>query len=106
MEAEATVRTTHNGVDAGSPLGAPSPIIEHDKPSHVPTREGSVELKTLLDKYEKMIQGLNSLKADEEAMVQQLEDQRTSRKRTEGAVIVLRGLIEELDPTALQRQGR
>lgn len=96
MEAEATVRSMNNGMDRnGQTIDVP-----------VNGKQHSVELDVLKDRREKMMQGLNSLKADLDAMKKQIEDQEVSISRTEGALILLSNLITEIDPTALQQQGR
>ena len=95
MEAqeEVKVNRSRNGVERS----APALEIE---------QAPSLELKVLLEKREKMVQGLNAVKADCEALAEQLTQQRESEKRTEGALIMLSSLIQELDPQALSGQGR
>lgn len=90
------VHSTVNGVEKQAPV---------DTLEATPSRPVSLELRGLMEKREKMMQGLNGIKADRDTISQQLQDYETRIKRTEGAVILLDQLITELDPTALQ-QGR
>jgi len=92
MEAEATVHTMTNGV-------------EKDAPSFEPAKEDTIALAKLIDKREKMVQGLNSVRAQREATQQRLKDLETSVSRTEGAVYALESLITEIDPELLQRMA-
>jgi hypothetical protein len=94
MEQQAEISTMQNG-------------FEGSGPSHMIDPAQGIDLKALLDKRDKMLQGLNSLKADCEAMKKQVEDQEYSIKRTEGALIMLTNLITEINPSVLQsQQGR
>jgi Tfp pilus assembly protein PilN len=92
MEAEATVHTTANG-------------IEKDAPSFEPAKEDSIALAKLIEKWEKMVQGKNSVTAQIEAVEQRLQDLKVSKSRTEGAVYALEQLIVEIDPEVLQRMA-
>jgi len=93
MEAEAAVHTSSNGALAH----APAPI-----PDMAQGRAESIGLSKLMERRDKMAQGLNSISAELEAAEQRVEDLKTSKARTQGALIILNQLCEELDPTALQ----
>ena len=62
-------------------------------------------LEGLLDKREKMILGLNSLKSERVELAKQLETQDDSIRRTEGALIMLNSLIGELQPAPAGPNG-
>jgi hypothetical protein len=92
MEAEATVNIPMNGVEKTAPV----PEVMTDKPN-------GIALANLLDKRDKMIQGLNSAKAQKDAVKQQLENIELAISRTEGAIYGYETLINELDPSVLQQ---
>jgi SMC interacting uncharacterized protein involved in chromosome segregation len=95
MEAEATVRPMNNGIEK-SEIN-PEPVV---------LGSDALSLSKLMDKREKMLQGLNSIKSDKDSLKEQVAELEERIKRTEGALIMLTSLIQELDPTALQPQGR
>jgi hypothetical protein len=68
-----------------------------------PPKQPTIALQNLMEKREKMMQGLNSVKAQREAIQERLKELETSVSRTEGALYTLETLIQELDPQALQQ---
>lgn len=93
MEAEATVRSSMNGTEKDVMIeGSPSP-----KPN-------SISIDSLMDKRDKMIQGLNGAKAQKDDVKRSLEDIELAISRTEGAIYTLEMLINDIDPTILQAQ--
>lgn len=91
MEAQAEVRS-HNSYEKG----APAPQSSSEKTD-------SVAMASLLDKREKMIQGLNGAKSQRDVMQQRVKEYDLSINRTEGAIMALEGLIQEIDPEYFNR---
>src|SRR5262245_10288072 len=58
----------------------------------------SLNIAELRDRAEKMTNGLNSLRAQRGPLAKQLEDVDQGIHRTEGALVMLQTLIQELDP--------
>ena len=80
-------------------------VNETIPPMNSQPQQASMPLDSIKERREKMIQGLNSVKAERDAIEQRLKDLETSVSRTEGAVIALNNLIAELDPEEAQRMG-
>ena len=95
MESEATIPVMTNGVEKTAPL--PESVTP------LPTKTDSVGLGNLMEKREKMIQGLNSVKAQREALQARLKEMDLSISRTEGAIYGYETLIYEIDPSVLQQ---
>jgi hypothetical protein len=75
------------------------PNMNHVQPTVPPnpTPPPAFDLDALMEKREQLIQGLNGARA-------QLETQAQSVARTEGALMMVNQLIQELDPTALAQR--
>jgi len=102
VEEQQTVKHSRNSADRHS-AGQSYNGVEHGAPA-LEVDQPSIELKILLEKHEKMTQGLNAVTADCDALAERLTQQEENKKRTEGALIMLTSLIQELDPQALSRQ--
>jgi len=98
MEQEAIAHELSNGIEKMGSLGAPAPGVEAVK-----AKPDSLVLSALVEKREKMLQGLNSVKSQREAVAQRLKELETSVSRTEGAFYTLEQLIGEIDPALLQQ---
>lgn len=94
MEQEAIAHELSNGIEKH----APTPDVEAVK-----AKPASLALSALVEKREKMLQGLNSVKSQREAVAQRLKELETSVSRTEGALFTLEQLIVEIDPALLQQ---
>lgn len=92
MEREAISYETGNGVEKT----LPAPEVETGKADHI-------TVSKLVEKRKEMLQGLNSIKAEQEATKDRLRDLDISRGRTEGALITLTGLIADIDPSVAQQ---
>lgn len=106
MESEVMINQNHK--ESGSTIQDPlvnSPLPT-STPAAVPPGEGSVALSKLVDRREKLIQGLNAARAQKEAITQRLKDIELSIGRTEGAVITVENFINEIDPGLLDRMAQ
>lgn len=63
----------------------------------------SVGVKALTERRAKMVQGLNNAKSQREALSDRLKEVEVTISRTEGAIITLEGLIQEIDPEEMNR---
>lgn len=72
----------------------------------LPPRTPVFGVEVLMKKREAALAKLNGDKADREYLADQLKQQEDIIKRSEGALINLNQLINELDPTALQRAAQ
>lgn len=88
MEAEA-VSTNHNGHIEGQLEGqmANAPMPEA-------SAKVSLEMAMLKERLEKMQQGLNTLKAEQDMLEKRLTETSDNILRTEGALVMLGSIIE------------
>jgi hypothetical protein len=92
---EAAVQTSQNGVEKNVP-----PVTQE---SDLPVMQGkNVQIKTLQEKREKFFTMLNQLKAERDAMSEELQMKEDNIKRQEGAVLMLDQLLREIDPPPSQ----
>jgi hypothetical protein len=89
----ASVQAHGNGAGAagGNGQGAQEVLL--------PPVNGGFELAALQQRREKLVNGLNSLRVQHENLMAQAMELESNIRRTEGALVMLNALIEELSPS-------
>jgi len=64
-----------------------------------------MEVSALLERFDKMNQGLNSMKSQKENLTAQMDDLKIRIGRQEGAILMMEQIINEKDPMAFRRQA-